>query len=84
VPWKEGILYPITPLEMFNYLMTGFETLQARMGTLGLYLEQSLASLPESVKTMIKSMSSSIVVPTAAAATASAVGRPFGVDFLIS
>lgn len=84
VPWKEGILYPMTPREVFSCLMTGLETLQARIGTEGLYLETSLASLPESVKTIIRSTSKSLTVPTAAAATDSAVSTPAGVFFLMS
>lgn len=77
-------MYPITPLEVLSYLTTGNETLQARMGTGGLYLATYLAIFPVSVRTIIKSILRSRTVDTAAEATDSAVERGPGVKSLRS
>ena len=74
VPWKVGILNPITPLKAFIYLTACPFTEHARISTCGLYFETSLASFPESVRTTIKVMSYwSRMAEQTAAATASAV-----------
>jgi len=49
----EPHLCPITPLMQFIYLITVSSEEQARMLSSGLYLETSLASLPDSVRATI-------------------------------
>ena len=75
---------PSTPLEVLSCLITGIETLQARMGTGGLYLATCLAILPVSVITMIKSSPKSRTVETAAEAIDSEVANGWGVYILKS
>lgn len=64
---------PIQPLIVFNCLTTDALIEQARIFTYGLYFDTSLASLPESVKTIIKPIGRSRAAEQHELATASAV-----------
>ena len=55
VPWKDGILKGITPLDTFNCLITELFVLHAKIGCLGLYLAINRAASPSSVSTMSRS-----------------------------
>jgi len=84
VPWKVGILNPIHPLVVFICLTTEALIEQARIFTYGLYFDTNLASLPESVKTMIKPIGRSKAAEQQDEATASAVWIGDGVKNLVS
>ena len=80
VPYIEAILKHWMPLVIYNYLRVWALTEQAKTLTEGLYLAISLASLPVSVKAMIKEMSLlSYRDETTTEATDSAVSNGSGV-----